>query len=477
MPLNLNIPSPVIGEDNGLTDAQRADYFQRQDQLNENKQERLWQQQQRREGQNLNNIQDDLDFKKYQTGEQAIDSYAQGELQKIYNDALRNHISDDPVQLEGWLQSQVQPLSQWHTTTKGAYKELDSKLQDFNKTYPNIDYNKARDILLNQFENDVLEKDKDGNQIRKNTDRIKFSDYNNIMQSPEFLGATNNDQSAFAKHFYDIPTNPIGDKEYTDKQGRVNSFAWSGQMPQGVGELQRDENGRPSGITLRGDINPAVTDAMGQPMKTLPQDIYDNLAPPAKAAAMGMWYKARPAISENYMKKTGQALTPNIENQLKNAFLYDQARRYVQSDIKTQDVQKEPKPPHININVGGKDVNINDVYGEISNKLSTKQNGVPLNELSATAQKLVLEYANKVADKNFKQADIFIGKDGNGNPAIMEANVEGSKQNPNLALIAPIDFKDINLPANNSTKQKQAILHNQPAQQKKTKEQDPLGIF
>src|SRR6516164_4512267 len=189
--------------DRGLTDAQKLSYLQNQRQLDEQRQERLQKQKEQQEGQNLNTINDELDWKKYATGEQAIDNYSQGELQKIYNDALRNHINDDPVALEGWLQNNIQPLALWHTKAINTFKDLNSNMQDFNKTYPNTDIGKTKDILYNQFQNDFLNVDANGQVTRKNTDDIRPSNYNAIMQDPTFLGTVTNDTTPFSKFFYD----------------------------------------------------------------------------------------------------------------------------------------------------------------------------------------------------------------------------------------------------------------------------------
>src|SRR6478752_2928701 len=101
-----NVDQAFILPDRGLNDSQKLSFVQNQRQMDKQKQQ---------EGQNLNTIQDELNFDKYKTGEQAIDQYAQSELQNITNDALKNHISDDPVVLEGWLQNQLQPLAKWQT--------------------------------------------------------------------------------------------------------------------------------------------------------------------------------------------------------------------------------------------------------------------------------------------------------------------------------------------------------------------------
>jgi hypothetical protein len=379
----------------GLNDAQKLGAIQNTNQLNEQKQQRLYEQKQREEGKNLNTISDELNFDKYKTGEQAIDNYAQGQLQQIYSEALKNHVSDDPIVLEGWLQNQVQPLAKWHTMTQNAYQTVDKQLQDYNKTYPNIDYNKARGMILNQFENDYLNPD----GTRKNTDQIQPSDYNGIMQSPQFLGQVNNDQSAFSKFFTDIPRTAIGDKQYVNNKGHVKAFAWSGLMPEGVGEIGTNADNQPTDIRLRSEIVPSIADEKGQPMKMLPNDIESRIManPQAKAAALGMWEQAKPAIEQAYMQKTGQkGLNPADENMLKSSFLYNRANQIIAHPLKTEEIQKEPK---ITINTGNAaDTDVNNVYKKVAtNLLSAKQQGSPLQPLTnmdSDARELIMKSIN-----------------------------------------------------------------------------------
>jgi hypothetical protein len=453
----------------GLNDAQKLGAIQNTNQLNEQKQQRLYDQQQRQEGKNLNTISDELNFDKYKTGEQAIDNYAQGQLQQIYGEALKNHVSDDPVVLEGWLQNQVQPLAKWHTMTQNAYQTVDKQLQDYNKTYPNIDYNKARGMVLNQFENDYLNPD----GTRKNTDQIQPSDYNGLMQSPQFLGQVNNDQSAFSKFFTDIPRTAVGDKQYVNNKGHVKAFAWSGLMPEGVGEIGTNADNQPTDIRLRSDIVPSVADENGQPMRMLPNDVESRIManPQAKAAALGMWEQAKPAIEQAYMQKTGQkALNPADENMLRSSFLYNRANQIIAHPLKTEEIQKEPK---ITINTGNSTANtgIYDAYNEI-NELGNRNPGKSLsfNELSNTSQAaLTKDLVGK--DKNLGVANLAITKDKNGDWQLSQVETEDNGKVNKIKDLYKITPYGMNSLVNTSVKQKQALIHNQQVQPSATPKQ------
>lgn len=457
----------------------------RKKELEESKQQRRFQQQQSNQWRNLGLIRDDLDFSKYQTGEQAIDNYAQGELKNISEEALRNHINDEPAQLEYWLQSQLAPLNKWHTMALGSYKNLDKTLQDYNKTYPNIDYGKARDLVLNKFQHDFLDVDEQGNITRKNTDNIKPSDYGALLQQPDVLGFINNDQSAFDKFFYDIPKTTVGGKDYTSKRGVVNSFGWSGMMPEGIGEVVTDEDNRPTSIRLRGEEVGGVTDAQGNPMRILPKDVSDRLKgnPAAYAAALGKWQQVKPAIEQNYMQRTGRGLTPDVEEMLRNSYLYNEANRLISHPVKTEEKQATPRYTSVtNVNLP-KNTEINDVYNKVGAYLQqAKGQGaglVPMTAIDGDARELLVKSVNagRNTDNQIDINDMRLVLADNGDIRVVDMASDGN-------VVGTFTPTGINLKANTNAKQKQKILQggtqpkaNTAAPKQQTKKDDPLGLF
>jgi hypothetical protein len=99
----------------------------------------------------------------------------------------------------------------------------------------------------------------------------------------------------------------------------------------------------------------------------------------------------------------------------------------------------------------GGDPTIRDIFGEVNQKASersSKGQFLRLNALSATAQNIIIRYANDLTKANLTQADIKIWKDPNGN-----INIVGVEDNK---IIAPIDFGDVNIPAQVDVKGKRA---------------------
>ncbi len=468
----------AIQENNSLSDAQKIGVLQNNRDREEQRQQRLYEQQKTNQWRNQGIIGDDLNFDKYKTGEQAIDGYAQSELNKIQKEALTNHINDDPAQLEYWLTQQLVPLSQWHNQAQGTYQKLNQTLQDYNKTYPNVDLGKARDLALNKFQNDFLQVDDNGQVLRKNTDEINPTNYNDYLQSPEVLGQINNDVSAFGKFFADIPKNTFSQDNYTNKQGYMKDYKVSGMMPQYGAVVTTDEDNRPKSIELQGEEIPHTTDANGKPLKGITDDMYNKMVsnPQVRSAVLGMWYNSPEykRAQQSYIANTGKPMPQDAEKVLLKNYLYNQGKQYINHDLNTVEKQATPK---ITINAGGganaANTQVNDVYKEIKDKVDATPRGkLPFNELSATAQTEILKMANDMVGGTDKltQSDIYIGKSQSGGYFIYKY--------PENTVIAPLDYKSVNLPANNSVKQKQVILHNSGVQPKTAKPKaDPLGLF
>jgi len=116
----------------------------------------------------------------------------------------------------------------------------------------------------------------------------------------------------------------------------------------------------------------------------------------------------------------------------------------------------------------GSDVEIRDIYNEVDKKLSkgadlyrqgeAEKMGLsyrlPLNELSAGAQKILLGYANSITGRSdFAQDEIFVRKDKDGSVNMVYASGDNKDK-----VLAPIDFSSLNLPANVGIKAKTKVI-------------------
>lgn len=443
-----NVDMAYILPDRGVTDAQKLSFVQQQRQLNQANQERQDLRNQRQQQQNLNTIGDELNFDKYKTGEQAIDQYAQGELQNIYNEALKSHISDDPATLQAWLQNQIQPLAKWHILTQNTYKGIDDQLTAFNKANSNIDANKVRDLVLNQFQNDVLNPD----GTRKNTDNIKLSDYNSILQNPDVLSFATNNTAPLSDYYNKMDKQQVHNSDNTDIRGFKNKNKWSAYVTPDT-QISYDASGNPY-VEAKNETVMGTKDENGNPMKILATDQFNKMMsiPEVRNSVLKLWNDYK---TQNKIPIANSA----VDQMALRHFLYNYSTQNLPHYISQDESQTEPKAPVINNYLGGKngEAGINDIYSEVNSKTdepSRPHHTVPLNELSATAQNVILKLARDTkADNNLSQADIYVGKANDGELWVYDAN-DNSR-------IASLGYRDINLPANNSVKQKQVILHNQ----------------
>ena len=156
--------------------------------------------------------------------------------------------------------------------------------------------------------------------------------------------------------------------------------------------------------------------------------------------------------------------TPQAKNAAR-AIMYDELKRRVGGGIEDiQEIKDAPAPRvsvRVNNNQSGKsgEVQIRDVYGHI--KGVTEKNdrvkrgvGAPLNELSATAQKLIINYANTLTggtgDDALTQADIYVQQLPDGTINIVRAS--------DKSIIAPIDFEDVNVGVQPGVKEKREVI-------------------
>jgi hypothetical protein len=210
----------------------------------------------------------------------------------------------------------------------------------------------------------------------------------------------------------------------------------------------------------------------GKPIKEkvqlLDQDTYDAILADKDNRAAAAY------INQEVRKQTrALGLTPNSTNYNKYARrialqALEAAGRNNSSYEELVD-QKAAPTPKITVNVGGGgkgsgDVEINDVYSEIDTKLNRGSGMIrrgesspagltyrlPLNELSATAQKAILKYARELTGNEFVTQGMYkIQRDENGNVNLLTKNNE---------IVAPIDFKDINIPTQSGVKAKQKVV-------------------
>ncbi len=143
---------------------QERDYRNQKEQQAKEQQNKLY---------NLREIDQDTDPTRFKTGEQRFDDYTQKELASIKNKALTEYVGLDPVEAEYKLSQDMKGLIGWHNAVKSNIENIKTGLLDFNKTYPNINAQKAHELSFLQLGNDFLEKDKEGSILRNDPSLVK----------------------------------------------------------------------------------------------------------------------------------------------------------------------------------------------------------------------------------------------------------------------------------------------------------------
>lgn len=296
---------------------------------------------------NLREIDQDTDPTKFKTGEQRFDDYTQKELSAIKNKALTEYINLDPVEAEYKLSKDMQGLIGWHNAVKSKIENTKTGLTDFNKTYPNINLQKAHDISFLEIGNDFLEKDKDGNIVRKEPSLVKERDYVSELNTPDRLSEIVEDVTPFAKYIQSFKPQKIGAKEYSSKRGYSVKHGYTGEITP-FSEVETDEDGKPIGVKLQSEEFKFGDKGV---LKMIPERQFEQMmeVPQVRASIIGMWGKHK----AQFEKETGSKITPANEDKMLRGFLYDEIKNnnLDQHSFRPDDAVVTPR---ITINNGGR---------------------------------------------------------------------------------------------------------------------------
>lgn len=296
--------------------------------------------QQRNELYNLNRIRQATDLSKYNDVEQHVDAISAKELQKIQEHALKNYTKLDPAQMEFLLSKDMQNFVGWHGAAKAASKQLNEGFKLYKEVNKNIDPKQAYDVATNEFLKDFIDFKNDGTVGYKDPMTLQPRDYMDVLDSPEVLAQLNVDTSPLQKALESIPKTPVGDKEYKSNRGFSHRFDWSG-LKTDYSEIVEDERGRPKGFQLR-------TDRMIGDKKLIPNDLKEYLLsqPQVRTSVAKLWGQKKQELEAQ-----GTKITPQIEGELFDMFLYDVANKHLPHDIKISEGQVTPKITNItNVN-------------------------------------------------------------------------------------------------------------------------------
>lgn len=427
----------------------------RQDALNERAQYRKDQERERNEFRQSNLLKEEFNPTKYQTGVGLVDQYAQKKLSDLLRQYSDPKYASMPLnEFTGMIMNEVSPIASGASAVKNKLAQEMAIIKNAVAQNKYLDGGKLLDDVRNRVANEFMVPDQKGGFTFRPLDQanINKSHALDILSSPDAYNYVNNQGiSDYLKGIKESATS-AKPQTYSLKrpdggtaiyQGRMSPFQQIEEAPDQYGFVKQQP--RYSVIS-----EPGRVDRMGNPIKTVPEDVLNKLTDtPGSAMVFNKLFS-------EYAGRAGINQNDPVERQ---KFAYTMLNNTLGSEQPFVHSQQQPqKAAHTTINnAAAKEVGIRDIYGEITNKLAEKKPGfdMPFNELSPTAQEILLKHANNLSaglDEKLNQSNIQVGKRDDGQIHLINTATGKS--------IMPIPYEDINTSANTGTKAKQQVIKN-----------------
>ena len=298
---------------------------------------------------NLGILTKETDFgTQYATPDLQVNSITQKELQKIRNQG-EQLVGKSPQEFQSWLNTSLSDLVQWNNMAKTDATNIKEKQKELNSTFPNIDLNKANTLVSKTFLDNYTETDATTGELkRKNySSVVPNKNYFEQFDNPKTLAPLVNDTSGFYETIKGIPTQIVGEKNYVNKQGKVQSFKWSGKITPFT-EIVENSKGEPivsvKGIDIPVGKNPQT--GVIETMKGAGDDLltYVMSNPKSKLSIYKLWEDEKARRNVDYSKD------PAIEDAMFRNFVYTQTQQLLPHGVVTEEITKAPV---INVSTGG----------------------------------------------------------------------------------------------------------------------------
>jgi hypothetical protein len=298
---------------------------------------------------NLGILAKETDFgTQYATPDLQVNSITQKELQNVRKEA-ESLVGESPEKFQNFLNTRLSDLVQWNNMAKTDATNIKAKQSELNSTFPNIDLNKANTLVSKAFLDNYTELDQATGELkRKNySSVVPNKNYFEQFDNPKTLAPLVNDTSGFYELMKGIPTQKVGDKNYVNKQGKVQSFKWSG-MTTPFTEIVENTKGEPVVSVKAIDIPVGKNPTTGkvETMKGATDDLLSYIIsnPKSKLSVYKLWEDEKAKRGVDYSKD------PAIEDAMFRNFVYTQAEKLLPHGVVTEEITKTPT---INVKVGG----------------------------------------------------------------------------------------------------------------------------
>lgn len=404
----------------------------------------------------LNLIQDLTDLSKHQTGNDVANAVGNQHANEIFKKYTASAGSMSPAELQYNISKDMNNVIGGLDGMKNELATGDQQLTELKTKHPDLDISS----LAKLQRADILHRRLNDKNEFNNPLEVAPPEFD--LNNPELLAKFTNTTKDLDKFIStaqgsDEPTNvytgsPENYRKYT---GKVPFWKVPAFKEEDVsGDFLK--KGTPS-LKIKGSTIPAETlpSSNGKPFNIVDKDVYDQFS--------GDENKNR-QLTKATMDAFPQYDTFNEQEKeyAKRNILYKKIETLDKNDFHLTDI-KTPSAAMLKFYAGGSGggkgaTEIRDVYNQVNSAITNKGEelpfglgkGVKLNDLDATSQRLILEYANKLVGTGMTQSDVALVKSSDGTVNMVDPN-DGK-------VIAPIDFGDINVGAQPGIKEKRKVI-------------------
>lgn len=407
----------------------------------------------------MQTIQEMSDLSKYQTANDvanAIGNRTANEIKTKYINLAKKGKAGLADIMEG-LNKEIASTTEGMNALKMEGESFENALKSLKTQFPELDAT----ALLTDYRKDVIGRRlKDGTSF-VNPIEVQQSDLVTNLSNPDYLskytrGGKNLTEAITAPKgmekssvFVGTPTENVK-FEATIPFWKKPTFTPE-QAPGGF--LQK---GLQPSLEIKASTLPAeaIPSSSKVPFKIIDEDVYNRFSQEPKTNLE--------LIQATRDKFPGyDTFNPTEKEYAKRNVLFDKLSTLDQSQFYPTG---STRAPITNINIPKEPTPTVNVYPEIEKLVDSRTGGMaaPLNQLSSTAQGIILDFARKAkGDNQLSQGEIAIKRNSKGEISIYDFNMETGKIG---TMIAPVSKLDVNLEAQPTAKGKAEILKGQPVE-------------
>ena len=407
----------------------------------------------------MQTIQEMSDLSKYQTANDvanAIGNRTANEIKTKYINLAKEGKAGLADIMEG-LNKEIASTTEGMNALKMEGESFENALKSLKTQFPELDAT----ALLTDYRKDVIGRRlKDGTSF-VNPIEVQQSDLVTNLSNPDYLskytrGGKNLTEAITAPKgmekssvFVGTPTENVK-FEATIPFWKKPTFTPE-QAPGGF--LQK---GLQPSLEIKASTLPAeaIPSSSKVPFKIIDEDVYNRFSQEPKTNLE--------LIQATRDKFPGyDTFNPTEKEYAKRNVLFDKLSTLDQSQFYPTG---STRAPITNINIPKEPTPTVNVYPEIEKLVDSRTGGMaaPLNQLSSTAQGIILDFARKAkGDNQLSQGEIAIKRNSKGEISIYDFNMETGKIG---TMIAPVSKLDVNLEAQPTAKGKAEILKGQPVE-------------